>query len=383
MQSMLNAMGNNALDTAEAVQMVFDKSPMMVGLGGGGGQSPGALRSAFEGIGEISRAFQGVAGKKRAGTDLVAIQAKLTEATQEGAGQVTEAINELLDGLKSNFGETGSLVLAIFANIGALMLNTTAIGASILRSGGGVPVGGGGGGAKKGGMLSRMASKGKSIGTRLMGYGGTALRFGGTMLAGAGAATAAAGLAATYGTYQAGQAAFTGRSDVSDKLTEVFPDFARGVGDILGNSINHAFAFFGNKESQSLLDAQNKYDEMKLAEERGKTESALARKKGVSPIKGVAPSTAGDVATVAPAGVATVPVAKAPEDDPINMELIKHTMQFDTLIDLLTQGNTVRQEMLDLDHGKINPSGSPSWLGTQVKKGLFGDAYTPLLDEGS
>ena len=106
---------------------------------------------------------------------------------------------------------------------------------------------------------------------------------------------------------------------------------------------------------------------------------------GVSPVsdtKGIAPSS-GDKATVAPAGVSssTTPSVNATT---AYGQLVAQTMHLSALVQLTTQGNAVRQELLDLDHGKITPSGKPSWLSTFGKNKLPGAAaFTPLLDDAS
>ena len=123
-------------------------------------------------------------------------------------------------------------------------------------------------------------------------------------------------------------------------------------------------------------------EDMKLAEQKGKEESALVRKKGVSPVKGVNPVTGGDVAAVAPVGVASSEAIKAPTD-PINIELIKHTAQFEAMIVLMTAGNRARQSLLDLGHNRIDPEGKPSWLSNVTKGTKAGESFTPLLVEGS
>ena len=91
----------------------------------------------------------------------------------------------------------------------------------------------------------------------------------------------------------------------------------------------------------------------------------------------------GDVATVAPTDVTSPGRAVAPEDDPINLELIRQTAHLATMIDLITQGNTTRTEMLDV----IGQTAAPvtgRHTSPRTRRGAHRpvDAYTPLLEGG-
>ena len=150
----------------------------------------------------------------------------------------------------------------------------------------------------------------------------------------------------------------------------------------LGNGVfggmDRIAALFGSEGAQKRVDAQNKYKEMKIAEEEARAKSALVRKNGLSPVKGVAPATAGDMATVAPSEVTSSTVT--PLNTPSTAELVKQTNQLDQLIQLTIAGNAARTDTLNA----INKSGGPETGRISAPKGRYGrntptNAFSPLL----
>ncbi len=91
----------------------------------------------------------------------------------------------------------------------------------------------------------------------------------------------------------------------------------------------------------------------------------------------------GDVATIAPSDVTSPGKTAALEDDPINLELIKQSAFLESLVELITQGNTTRTNMLDV----IGQTAAPvtgRHTSPRTRRGAHRpvDAYTPLLEGG-
>jgi hypothetical protein len=385
-QLLIEAVEQFKIGTNESTDRITELASQLKNVDMGSTEGIGGLLALVPGLEQLATLRLDAQERSAAGAshvDVAAAKAKQDASVMGGIGNmIASTYNDVKEFMANNFGATGDLVLALFANTAAVIWNTV----SRARGGGFVgpptPKGGVKGGVKgavKGGAKGGMMQGLKSLGTRAMGSMGTLARGVGSVVTGAGAATVAAAAAAAYGIYQAGQAIFTGRSDVNDALNST--ETGRSIGESIAKGMTHIGAMFGLDSAEETLRIEKMLEDMKNKELTPKRSDVGTT--GTPVLKGVAPKTAGDVAAVAPSDIGTSKKPKSLEGDPINMQLIKHTAQFDTLIDLLTQGNLVRQEMLDLDHGKISPSGTPSWLGTQIKKGLFGDAYTPLLDDAS
>ena len=383
------AQGNNTQLLVEAVEQfkigtnastdrITTLASQLKNLEMGSTEGAGGILEALPGLEKLATLRLDAQSRSAAGAshvDVAAAKAKQDASFTGGLGNtIASTYNDVKEFLENNFGATGSLVIAVLANTAALVWNTLKMGK------GGVDIPGGPAsktpkGGAKGGMMKGL----KNLGGRAMGSMGTMARGVGSVVTGAGAATVAAAAAAAYGIYQAGQAMFTGRSDVNDALNST--ETGRSIGESIAKGMTHIGAMFGLDSAEETLRIEKMLEDMKNKELTPKRSDV--GKTGTPLHKGVAPKTAGDVAVVAPSGVVSSESVKAPTDDPINLELIRHTAQFEAMIMLMTSGNIARQSLLDLGHNRINPEGKPSWLSQFGKSTKAGESFTPLLEEGA
>jgi len=364
--------------TPEALQRMIELASGLEGLTGQTMEAASVLRedsgNRFQALAEVSvnaeRIISAQVALAKEGKDatLEALreQQKATEGTMDATAQ--GMFNTFQETIKNNLGGGAALVVALGANTAAIIANTLA------RGGLGRGMMGRLGGKMKGGFGGAVNAARGGVGSMARGAGG--------LISGAGAATVAAGAAAGFGLHQAGQAVFTGRSDVYDFLKDIAPETTTNIGDAVGSAVDNVLSFFGNDEATKRLNAMEQFEQMKLAEKKAKIDSALNRKQGVSAVKGVAPQSAGDAAVVAPSDV-TKPEIVSLKDDPTNVELAKQTNQLDQLIQLTIAGNAARTDTLDA----INKSGGPAQTGKKSipmnRRGTTTgvSAYTPLLDQ--
>jgi len=335
------------------------------------------LRKEFPILAEVGKA-RGEALLRQGGQTIPEIMAEQRRKEGEAGAGITGAINTLSEFITNNFGTTGPLILAVLANTFALWRNTVGRGL--------------GGGRGKGMALETTAQATKRVAAQNAAKGAAgkgAGRFASMGRGVAGAATAAmsttAGALLTAGAIGAAVGHF-----VVGPLIDAGIEKSTGVEGATLGTTDAAASFFeaiglGHKEDEEQKRRVEKMtqDVIRKAAERRKAKRAAEVAKGVSTVKGVAPTTPGDVAVVAPSEVTNPEAAKAPEDNPMNAELIKQTVHFETLIDLITQGNITRTNMLDV----IGQTAAPvpgKHSSPRTRRGAHSpvDAYTPLYEGG-
>jgi len=369
-QLLEEAVNQFVLGTAESSDNITELGKQLKNVEMGGSMGAGGILAAYPELQQLATLRQDAQarGDDSSYADVEAAAKRQADSTSGKIGAtIASTYNDVREFMANNFGATGDLVLALTANTGAVIWNT------LSRKG-----------ITGGGMADTAGKAGKGLWNKAKGLGNAAKTAGGAALTGIGASTVAAAVAAGVGIWQGGQAITSAfepggsRSDINDALNSIAPNVMETLGNGVFGGIDRVAALFGSDSAQERIDAQNKYKDMKLAEEESRAKSALARKNGLSPVKGVAPATAGDMATVAPSEVTSSTVT--PLNTPSNAELVKQTNQLDQLIQLTIAGNVARTDTLNA----INKSGGPETGRISAPKGRYGrntpsNAFSPLL----
>jgi len=382
--------------TPEGIQRMIELAEKIEGLdyGAAGGS---VLRKESGGMAEkfslmsinSTRAF---AAMEEAGMTVASIRAEQLK-TEGGPGGTAQGLfNTIKETLVNNLGGGGDLAIALSFNTAAIIANT------IAHGGGGLIKGMFKGGGK---MLSKIPGVGKLLG--MVGIGGASAASLNMATSGAEAGAdkilkgtkLTSSLGATDGAAKKvgakNTAKFAGKAGAKSLLKKIpIIGLLAGLGFAAGRLMDGDFLGAGMEVASGAASlvpgigtaASVALDAGLIARDMNMSEEGV----GVSPVsdkKGIAPS-AGDKATVAPAGVRTPSTPTAVNAATAYGQLAAQTMHLASLVSLTTQGNVVRQEILDLDHGKISPSGKPSWLSTLgSSRTLANAAYTPLLDDAA
>ncbi len=378
--------------TPEGIQRMVELAEQIEGLDYGA-EAGAFLRKDSGGMAEkfsmmsinATRAFLAM---EEAGLTVASIREEQLK-TEGGAGGTAQGMfNTFQEVIKNNLGGGGDLALALGLNTGAIILNTLAI----AGKGMGMMKG-------AGNLLKKIPGVGKLMG--MVGLGGMSAAALNPATAGAAAGAdkilkgtkLTSSLGATDGAAKKvgakNTAKFAGKAGAKSLLKKIpIIGLLAGLGFAAGRLMDGDFLGAGMEVASGAASlvpgmgtaASVAIDAGLIARDMNMSEEGV----GVSPVsdtKGIAPSS-GDKATVAPAGVSssTTPTVNATT---AYGQLVAQTMHLASLVSLTTQGNVVRQEILDLDHGKISPSGKPSWLSTLGRDRPVGAAYTPLLDDAS
>ena len=365
--------------TNEGADAVLAAGSALTNLKTGGQEAAGGLLETLPGLQRLAGirfdAAERASALAEGGGFAGAAAAK---ARQEGtvSGKIGLAVADTYHSVKeflsNNFGQGGDLAIALTANTIATWLNTKALGGkSVLGMAKGLLSKIPGIGKFFGGSLATattslgaaptVAAKGAGIGGKMA----TAARVGGTALGGT-AAVAGAGVAG----YQLGK-------HVVAPLIDSAVESMTGVKDAtLGTWLADTFG------ADSTSDEQRAKTAAAVASLKAKAAERAAAKKGIAVSKGVNPLTPGDQAVVAPSDVVSPTTPSAPTDDPISKELIKQTIHFETLIELITQGNLTRTSMLDVI-GQVGGPVPGKHTSPRTRRGAHTppDAYAPLLDD--
>lgn len=338
-------------------------------------QAMGELRKLMPELKQVGL-MQGAAARRineggAGGFAAAELETKKAEGTLGASIQST--YNDVKEFLKNNLGEGGALAIALGLNTIAVAANTIAL---FRGKGGGMALETAEQATKRvNAMKNKPPGKGAGrfarAGKAVAGVASAAVSTTAGAVLTAGAIGAAVGHFVVKPLIDAGVEKSTGVEGATLGTTDAAASFFEAIG--LGHKEDEKQKAFVNEQMNNVYAA---------AAKRRKAKRAAEEAKGVSAVKGVAPTTPGDVAAVSPSEVTNPETAKAPDEDPIKMELIKHTVHFETMIDLITQGNRIRTEMLDVIGLSMNPvPGQHSAPKQRPGASRAPDAYTPLLED--
>jgi hypothetical protein len=150
-------------------------------------------------------------------------------------------------------------------------------------------------------------------------------------------------------------AAATGRKGATLGTT----DAAKGFFDLIPG-LSHVV----DKEAQSKTEAEVQRIREFHANKKAQREAAA---KGVSPVKGISPST-GDPVTVSPADVLGRTPKIIPPDDPMLTQLVSQNTHLLSIITLLTAANEIGTGIIDTIGGSLTANASPLRAGRPVRR---------------
>jgi hypothetical protein len=385
-------------ETPEGMQRMIELSDQLEGLSEGARVSAelrGDNVEIFKNLADLgNNATRIISAQEaiadRGGDATLQARTKLQKETEGGPGGTIQGMfNTVREMITNNLGAGGALVMALAANTAAIIWNT------MTRTKGGMKMLGG-----AGKLLKKLPGVGKLMG--IMGIGGLTAAAMNPATAGAEAGAdkilkgtkLSSSLGPTDGTAKkvAGKstAKFAGKAGAKSLLKKIpVIGLLAGLGFAVGRLMDGDFVGAGMEVASGAASlapgfgtaASFALDAGLAARDMGAFDEGV----GVPPVsdtKGIDPSS-GDKATVAPAGVRASSTPTAVNATTAYGQLVAQTMHLASLVSLTTQGNVVRQEILDLDHGKISPSGKPSWLSTLGRDRPLSAAYTPLLDDAA
>ena len=365
--------------TNEGADAVVSAGSALQNLKVGGQEAAGGLLATLPGLQRLAGIKIDAAERALAeGGGFVGAAAARERQAETASGKIglfiADTYNDVKEFLASNFGAGGDMAIALTANTIATWLNTRALGGKSVL-----------GMAK--GLLSKIPGVGKffggslatattSLGAAPPAAAGTAGKIG-SRIAGA-ARVGGAALGGTAAVAGAGVAGYQlGKHVVAPLIDSAIANLT-GVEDAtLGTWLADTF------KADSTTDEQKAKTAAEVAKLRARAAERAAAKKGIAVNKGVNPLTPGDQAVVAPSDVVSPTTPKALIEDPISKELIKQSAYLESLVELITQGNLTRTNMLDV----IGQSGAPvsgKHSSPRTRRGAHSpvDAYTPLYEGG-
>lgn len=377
--------------TPEGLQRMIELAEQIEGLDMGveGGS---ALRKDSGGMAEkfgmmsinATRAFTAM---EEAGITVASIRAEQIKTEGNAGGSAQGLFNTIKETLINNLGGGGDLAIAIALNTGALIINSAALMKGAL--------GGMMGGAGK--LLKKIPGAGKLM--SMLGIGGMSAAALNPATAGAakgadqilkgtkltsslGATDGVASKAAGKGT-----AKFAGKAGAKSLLKKIpIIGLLAGLGFAAGRLMDGDFLGAGMEVASGAASlvpgigtaASVALDAGLIARDMNMSEEGV----GVPPVsdtKGIAGRGRG--ASVSPAGVASSPPQTSVNANTAYGQLAAQTMHLAALVQLTTQGNNTRLDMLDTIGHSGAQTGKPTFWGA-VTNTNPPEAYTPLLDSG-
>lgn len=319
---------------------------------------------------------------------------KAQKDTEGGPGGTAQGwFNTLRETIENNLGGGGELAIALSYNTLALIANT---GALFMKGGGGGVIKG----ALKGGgnLLKKIPGAAKLMG--LMGLGGGAAAMNPATAAAAKNAdkfTKGFNPTTTAGVDQATKATgkqtakMAGKAGIKSILKKIpLVGLIAGLGFGIGRAMDGDWTGAGAEIASGAaslvpgigtaasvgIDAALFASDLKKAQEDGVAGGPNPDSKGVAP-------SAGDKATVAPAGVRGGSTPAAPNANSVYVQLVAQTSHLSMLVGLMQQGNATRDTMLDtIGQGVMETPGKPTMAGNRRGRTRAIAAFTPLLYDG-